>query len=267
MARLEHSGPASRRVAPLLAVWALFALTGPLAADWIVTRDGAIIETRGEWAVQGRIIVFTMKNGALSSLPVTDVDLDGSAAYTVEQRRPKALEVEPKAPEAVAVLTDDDVGHVNLSSILSESGDVIQDDLGAALGETAEDEGGGEQPATESASSEPPNVIVRSWADRGREDGGTEVTGTLVNQSENPVNHVELTVDLLDKDGELVSSVAASVGTPFLRAGQETTFTAAFPMVVTFTDFRFKVEGTVIQLGPAREQQSSDLDRGWGDGG
>ena len=258
MAGLERSGPTLRRITPVLAVCALFALVGPLAADWIVTRDGAIIETRGEWEVQGRIIVFTMKNGALSSLPAAEVDLDGSAAYTVERRRPKELEVEREAPETAVVLTDDDVGHVNLASILSETGDVIQDDLGAETGGQAQDSGGDEQAATESAS-EPPTVIVRSWTDRGREDGGTEVTGTLVNQGESPVNHVGLTVDLLDEDGKLVSSVAASVGTPFLRAGQETTFTAAFPTVVSFTDFRFKVEGTVIQIGPAPEQQNVDL--------
>ena len=43
-------------VAALLAA-GLFA--APAAADWLVTRDGGRVETKGPWKVKGKLVVFT----------------------------------------------------------------------------------------------------------------------------------------------------------------------------------------------------------------
>ncbi len=98
---------------PLLALAALVAAGGEARADWLVTKDGAQLETKGPWKVDGRRIVFTLPNGMLSALRADDVDLDQSAVATaraVEAARavtePKA---EPKTRPPVLVLTEKDI--------------------------------------------------------------------------------------------------------------------------------------------------------------
>ena len=47
---------------------AVLSTAGPLQADWLVTRDGARIETKGAWKVDGRRVLFTVPNGTLSMI-------------------------------------------------------------------------------------------------------------------------------------------------------------------------------------------------------
>ena len=49
---------------------------------YIFARDGARLETKGPWKVDGRRVVFQMPNGTLSSVRSDEVDLDRSAAET-----------------------------------------------------------------------------------------------------------------------------------------------------------------------------------------
>ena len=86
----------------------------PAGADWLVTLDGDRIQTEGPWSIQGKLVIFTLPGGGLSSLRLADIDVDASdqltAASKESQRRPR-----PKQPtrEATFVLTDNDVGHVD----------------------------------------------------------------------------------------------------------------------------------------------------------
>jgi hypothetical protein len=54
----------------------------PAAADWLVTQLGDRIETRGAWRVEKKSVIFTLPNGTLSSLRVSDVDLAASEKAT-----------------------------------------------------------------------------------------------------------------------------------------------------------------------------------------
>lgn len=76
-----------RRLA--LAALALLALAGaaPAAADWLVTRGGDKVETRGPWKVEGERVLFTDAGGRRVSLPVAKVDLTASAAATASAPR------------------------------------------------------------------------------------------------------------------------------------------------------------------------------------
>ncbi len=85
------------------------ALAMPAVGDWLVTRDGARIETRGAWEVRGRTIVFTTPGGTLSSVRRDEIDLEASRAATeaaVAAPEPAAAET---APSPVMTLTDRDV--------------------------------------------------------------------------------------------------------------------------------------------------------------
>ncbi len=95
----------------LLAV-VLAVSTLPVRADWLVTTDGARIETEGEWEVRGRMVVFTRSGGTLSSMRLDEVDLEASRAATEAAAAPPPVEAAPdEAPRPpVLTLTDEDVG-------------------------------------------------------------------------------------------------------------------------------------------------------------
>ncbi len=101
--------PRCRRLVLAIACW-LAAST--LSADWLLTRDGERVETQGAWRVEGRMVIFTSAKGALSSIRLSEVDLDASAEATTRD-----LDVAPATPEAPApdrksvhVITTEDVG-------------------------------------------------------------------------------------------------------------------------------------------------------------
>lgn len=84
-------------------------------ADWLVTQAGERIETRGGWEVRGRAVIFTRPNGTLSSLRLSQVDLEASAEAT--ERAAAAADAadaappQPSAPrQPVRVITTEDVG-------------------------------------------------------------------------------------------------------------------------------------------------------------
>jgi hypothetical protein len=72
----------------------------PAHADWLVTRDGGRVETRGPWQLKGKLLVFTRADdGSLSSLRAADVDLGASASVTADAKVQAAA---PPPPEAAA---------------------------------------------------------------------------------------------------------------------------------------------------------------------
>jgi hypothetical protein len=99
-------------------------------ADWLVTKAGERIETEGSWQVKGRMVVFTPPNGALSSLRLSEVDLDASAAATEEAAATAATppaDVEPATPgRSARVITNDDVGEGTPGA---EGGDLLVERL------------------------------------------------------------------------------------------------------------------------------------------
>ncbi|RMH15898.1 MAG: hypothetical protein D6696_19500, partial [Acidobacteria bacterium] len=86
--REPHRPPPRRRRAPALALILAAALAGPTAADYLVTRGGERIETRGPWTVKGRMVIFTDARGTLSSLRLEEVDLAASEEATRAARLP-----------------------------------------------------------------------------------------------------------------------------------------------------------------------------------
>ena len=98
----------------LVAALALALLVPTLAtADWLVTEDGARVETEGPWRVEGRRVIFELPNGTLSALRLDEVDLDASAEATARAKAPPPTPADVAAsrplPEPVLVLTDKDI--------------------------------------------------------------------------------------------------------------------------------------------------------------
>jgi len=94
-------------------VWGFFcwlAATGSAQADWLVTQEGKQVQTKGPWEVRRNLVVFTLPNGTLSSMRLSEVDVEKSKELTAEAGKPpEEAEIEaPKPP--VLVLTNRDVG-------------------------------------------------------------------------------------------------------------------------------------------------------------
>jgi glutaredoxin len=95
--------PSRRLLFPLLlaATWAGVAL-----GDWLVTEDGRLLETQGKWTIDGEIVRYTDLEGKEQSLPLEEVDVEGSAETTALKLGvpyvpilPEPVRVEPKTAQ------------------------------------------------------------------------------------------------------------------------------------------------------------------------
>lgn len=205
----------------------------PAQADWLVTRDGGRVETRGPWKVKGKLVVFTQADGALASLRLTEVDLEASRKFTESSK----IEVEtPPAPEPpkkkLAVLTDADFKKAT-----------PQGSTAAAPPEAV-------QAAPAGA------VSVTSWkrADQGE---GLNIEGTLHNNTEDMVVNAAVEVQLYNEAGDRIGTAPALLTTTSLTPKGTVDFRASFPGVFAFSDVRFEARGVPLDMAPAPEQPPS----------
>ena len=219
-----------RPAAGLALVAALLMMTAkPGAADWLVTRGGTRVETRGAWQVKGKLVVFHTAGGTLSSLRLSEVDLDASGRATAEAvRARRAAETtagEPARKSPVLVLTDDKVRHV---------GDGAATPAAAALAA--------------------PSFTVSNWERSPEVDGkDTVITGTLQNTSGVSATEVTLSVQLLGADGQVAATGQATLTSTALGPGQRSGFRVAFPDAPTYSDVKFAPLGVGI---PAKPQET-----------
>ncbi|HKV11175.1 MAG TPA: FxLYD domain-containing protein [Thermoanaerobaculia bacterium] len=223
------------RLAVLAALSGLASL--PASADWLVTREGAKVETKGPWQVKGKVVVFHLADGSLSSMRLTEVDLDASRKATEEALRAKteaeaakAKPAERKAP--VLVVTDKDVRHVEPSAA----------PVGAA---------------DEAA---PADLAVANW-DRAPDpgDGHVVITGTLVNSSSTTTaTGITLNVVLVDEAGNPVGTGQAVLTSNVLPPGQQSGFRAEFPSVFTFSNLKFEPKSVKLETAPEPAPAASE---------
>lgn len=216
------------RVVRLLLVLPIVLLLAPaVRADWLVTKEGARVETKGPWKVKGAIVVFTLPNGTLSSMRVREVDLDQSALVTAEANKPPeeaAKEDEAPPKPVVAELTNENIRRA---------------DVPAASGEGGEAEGEGGAAALPRAVATPPYEVL-AWNVVDRPDvEGIEVRGTLRNGGEETFANVSMVVRLLTSDGVFVEERRGNLQSMLLRAQAATNFSAVFP---NLTNDSYKLE-------------------------
>ena len=210
----------------------------PAAADWLVTRDGDQVETRGPWEIQGKLVVFTLPNGTLSSMRLTDVDLDASQQLSNAKDLPSAPVVTPsQRREATIVITDSDVAHVGPEAPITAA---ERQEAGAAARAEQAAEASGE------------DLTVAAW-NQEYDDGidGVVLTGSIENRSSNLHSEITLQVMLYNTDGSLAGRGAATVDNVLLRAGQSSSFRAAFAGIVGFDRPEFRLNSAA--LSPRQE--------------
>lgn len=204
-----------RKVLVSLALAALLAV--PAAADWLVTREGAKIETRGPWTVRGSLVVFTLANGTLSSMRASEFDLAASTRATEDAARPaEALQdaaAEPPAPDPVLILTNKDVrtaGEALAGIERPEKGKETSED-----GKIVSDDESG--------------VLVSKWSEEpSMAGGGIAITGWIENRTNEVVAKLQLKVDMINDKADSLGSIQAYVEKTTLGPGDATTFRAVF---------------------------------------
>jgi hypothetical protein len=223
----------------------------PATADWLVTLGGDPVETDGAWEIKGKLIVFTLPGGTLSSMRLADVDLDASERLTADEhltasgrRPPKA---EPERREAVLVLTDSDVGHVDarLTGSMEQRQQVAAEAREQTKGTAAATNGG---------------LSVVDW-NQTFDDGieGVVVTGRLQNRSRGTRAEVTVQVILYRTDGRLAGRAPATLEDTVLSGGEATSLKATFPGILGFDRPEFRIDSTPLR--PKAESQPEQEDQ------
>jgi len=213
---------------------AVLSTAGPLQADWLVTRDGARIETKGAWKVDGRRVLFTVPNGTLSMIRTDEVDLDQSALVTTQAREaPVApVPVVKEKKEPVLRLTEKDIPPVSAAAL-------ADDEAARAAGIPGKE---GEADSAQEAATSPLEVI--SWEKTENSTGdGLEIFGTMKNGSPNIITTPTLMVAIYDADGGLLATNNGEVNSPQIQPGKTANFRVAFPGVPDFASVKFDAQG------------------------
>lgn len=212
----------------------------PAAADWLVTRDGSRIETDGPWRVDDRLIVFKQKDGSLSSIRRSAIDLEASERLTREMsERVEAPPPPPPPPKAVLRLTEKDLPPVGARPAAGE--DDRSGTAPEADGTAAEEEGG-------------ESLQVTSWREvRGPAGAGIEFVGEVRNVTGHTALAVSVDVLLFDEQGEEIETARAVLTSAALPPGETAGFRASFPDVYQYARMELRSTGRLVRSDPESE--------------
>jgi len=231
------SNPATGVLCLILLTASLLSFGSAASADWLVTRDGAAVETRGAWEVRGEMVVFTSPSGVFSSLPLSEVNLAASEAHTQKMVNAAAGAAETEEPvkrQAVMILTDVDVRHVDVETPTGESEEESAEAAPAPRGDTGS------------------SLAVTAWEeDYNVEENTVEVTGSLRNSGRNPATSINLSVLLYSDSGTLLGKKEARLAKAALSPGESTSFVASFTAGMTFSDAQFDIQSRGFQTRAA----------------
>lgn len=213
-----------------LFVGALAVLTpSAVSADWLVTRDGAIIAIAGGWEIEDDLVTFHLPSGTYASLRRAEVDLEASHELT-RKRTENAQQAKPQEPArrtATFVVTDADV--YNPPPVAAPEVELEESTDPAGVLESSE-------------VAEREALQVVEW----REEidvsaAALEIRGTVENGGPNPVTSVLIDVRLVDLDGTVLATSSARLDRPFLVPGTSTEFRASFPGVWSYDRAEFEI--------------------------
>lgn len=206
--------------------------SGTARADWLVTRTGERIETAGAWQLKGAVVVFTAPSGTLSSIRLSEVDLEASRAETERAKNPPPPPPPPPAKKSVLVLTDADVKPAKPPEPPPAQG----------------------QPAVTAT----PNtaLTVMEWREMDETDAlDVQLLGTLNNTAREASGEISLGVKLVDRAGKVLAQTDALLTSDALGPGQTTNFRAVFPGVYAYSSVQFEPVSRLRILVPPAEKE------------
>lgn len=246
------AGAAAITVIALAACAATLALLlgpSPLHADWIVTRQGERFEIQGTWQLKGKLVVFTLPNGTLSSMRADRVDIDASKQATAKAKQqaaapPPAAKAEPRR-KSVIILTDKDFKKPLPDGAAPTAGNANA--TGAAGAAGAKPSGKDNPPP---AAGVPSAVEVVGWdrvpANESKANG-VELTGTVRNTSQDNLTEVTVVADLFDDSGALIGRFPAVVDNQQLPPTESSKFHLVAKGVSAFAAIRWETTSKGIR--------------------
>lgn len=233
----------SRGMVPLLAVLLLPAGgASPASADWLVTREGGKVEIQGKPQVKGKLVVFTRADGTLSSLRLSEVDLEASERVTAEEKGKKEVEVstqEPARKKSVASVTDENLVRTKKPEPAPAAAPAGEAAPAAVAGDPA-----GSGPAA-----------VGTWKQQDLPAGnGIELVGSLENKGDKIATGLAVTAQLYNEAGQLLATGQGVLMGGSIPPGGKLDFKVPFPGLFTFSEARFQVKSWPLDLNPVPEQ-------------
>jgi hypothetical protein len=174
----------------------------------ISTLDGEVIVTRGPWRVTGKQVVFTSKQGQLTSIRASRVDWAATerlAARPAISSRSASTRVPQKEP--ALVLTNEKVAPYENRST-------------SETHETTETVAVGPERAHQ--------VRVVQWQRIAGTTGGVLISGALRNDGPAPAHRVAVAIGLHDQNRELIATESATTRESVIAAGSTISFHAVF---------------------------------------
>lgn len=239
---MNHKAMWSVGVAVMLAM----AAGTPARADWLVTKEGGRLEIKGPYRTKGKILVFTLPNGTLSSIRLDEVDLEASRIATEE-----AVAAAQREAAAAAV---EEAEKPRKKSIISLTDKDFKKTAPPSAGADSDGKGDDKKEATPAPSTGSTQVQVVNWERVPQEKvktDGLEVTGTVRNTSNEKVTDVQVMANLYDEVGTLVGKVSAQLADPALDPGESSGFTVSAPGLFSFSAVRFDIQARGFKAKPA----------------
>jgi hypothetical protein len=233
----------------ILALAALIVLAvgaQPLRADWLVTHQGERFETKGPWQVKGKLVVFNLPDGTLSSIRADKVDFDASKKAAEEEAKKAAAAAAPPPPpaaqrKAVIILTDKDFHSPLPAGTTADGASPGSPANPASAAKTGKD----------AAHEGPAPVEIVSWdrlAEADSKVNGIEIVGTLRNGAQVPLVEVTVTATLFDDAGNIVARAPAKVETTVLAPAETSQFRVAIDGVFTFSTIKWDTQWKTIKV-------------------
>jgi len=207
---------------PFAAVFVLFLVSAPAAADVVVLRGGVVVQLSRPPVRQGRNILLTRVDGTLLSVPATEIDAAATAAARSAAPPPAPAVAAPPATLAEAARATRDVPKAR---VRITDADVSHHEAAA-------------RPATEAGEEALKEGIAAAGAGRvevadySQEKSGEAlvVRGALRNPGGTPATNVRLTVTALDAKGATIASGEAGLSATALDPSATANFSVTIPV-------------------------------------
>ncbi len=209
-----------RRLMLTLAV--LACLAGIAGADEIWLKDGRRIVTKKPLVAKGSLALLTTTDGVLLSIPLSEIDLEKTAAgknHVAAAEPPAPGPLKPLTPaeaakqksgrKAAVILTDDTIAH-----------------------------GFGDETAVKKEGDGEGRVDVANTSVTRSKDGYA-FTGSVLNGGGADVTGVSVTIEIVGKDGKTFSSAFAQLAKDTLAPGEKSTFTASAALEGEAASYRY----------------------------
>lgn len=217
----------------------LFALaafaTSHAAADWLVLESGERVETRGPWKIEGSRVLFTGSNGTLSSIRLSQVDVEASEAANrpaAAQPAPAASPAQPARPPAL-VLTDSNVARARRVDAPATS----------------------DAEASEASQRE---LRVASWQETALGADGLTFDGTLQNPTEYFAVLVEVKATIFDAEGRELETATGKLPAASVGPHETQSFEVTFPGVFSYSNVEFDVTYKFLKGSASESSTESD---------